>query len=361
MERIRDEAFSLFVDGLPLEMSWDWLLQVFRGIGEICDVFVSHKIRRNKECRFGFVRFKYLEDARKAIRNLNGTRIRDKMMMISFAKYGRNKKSWSIEGEDKDKIPVRNEENDWKTQNGMRSYKEAVLGVPNQQRREAWVRKRTDAEQDKEPVRVNKEIDNSNLNVVVARVVEEMFRSENLTEMKRIFANVMIETMKNIQGEEVNEVRDLVHSKNDEKTRVNGLIDKQHEFLEDELVRSLGWRFREGDDVLRKSLTVEASGQSAASVGPESKSAKQVCYFGPDVETRPGMGKGRRPSIEGIGSPNSSSPEFPPGFDAPYGLYEKPSEDHDQNSSLGNDGGDFEGEDNDEIEENGGDSSDKVP
>ena len=111
MERVRDDAFSLFVDGLPLEMSWDWLLQVFRGIGEICDVFVSHKIRRNKECRFGFVRFKYLEDARKAIRNLNGTRIRDKTMMISFAKYGRNKKPWSIEGEDKDKIPVRNEEN----------------------------------------------------------------------------------------------------------------------------------------------------------------------------------------------------------------------------------------------------------
>ena len=34
-------GFSLFVDGLPSEMTWDWLMQIFRGVGEIKDVFVS--------------------------------------------------------------------------------------------------------------------------------------------------------------------------------------------------------------------------------------------------------------------------------------------------------------------------------
>ena len=70
------EDWTLFIDGLPMQMTWDWLLQNFRGEGEVIDVFVSQKRRRNNEWRFGFVHFKKLEDARNAIRNLNGVMIR---------------------------------------------------------------------------------------------------------------------------------------------------------------------------------------------------------------------------------------------------------------------------------------------
>lgn len=62
-------------------------------------MFLYHKKRRNRECHFGFVQFEYLKDARKAVRDLNGISIRGKGMMISFAKYDRNRKPWNT-GED---------------------------------------------------------------------------------------------------------------------------------------------------------------------------------------------------------------------------------------------------------------------
>ena len=76
------EVYSLFIDELPMEMTWDWLLQIFRGEGEISDVYVSHKQRRMNDCRFGFVRFKKLEAAQNAIRNLDGIKIRGKLESI---------------------------------------------------------------------------------------------------------------------------------------------------------------------------------------------------------------------------------------------------------------------------------------
>ena len=82
----RTEAYSLFIDELPMEMTLDWLLQIFRGEGKIIEVYVSHKRRSKNDCRFGFVRFKKLEEAKKAIRNLDGVKIRDKFMKVSFAR-----------------------------------------------------------------------------------------------------------------------------------------------------------------------------------------------------------------------------------------------------------------------------------
>ena len=66
------ETVSLFVDGLPWEMNWRWLTHIFRGEGEVSDVYVSHKRRRCNSSKFGFVRFKKLEEATNAVNNLNG-------------------------------------------------------------------------------------------------------------------------------------------------------------------------------------------------------------------------------------------------------------------------------------------------
>ena len=89
------DAVSLFIYGLPMEMTWDWLLQIFRGEGEVTDVHVSHKRRSKYDHRFGFVRFKKLEEARKAVRNLNGVKIREKIMKVSFAKYDKQGRPWN--------------------------------------------------------------------------------------------------------------------------------------------------------------------------------------------------------------------------------------------------------------------------
>ena len=42
-EEVSNDPISLFIDDLPLDMAWVWLLQIFRGEGEVVDGFVSHK------------------------------------------------------------------------------------------------------------------------------------------------------------------------------------------------------------------------------------------------------------------------------------------------------------------------------
>ena len=86
------DAVSLFIDGLPMEMTWRWLLHIFREVGVVLDVYVSQKRRNNHACRFGFVRFEKVEEASKAIKVLDGVKIRGKIMKVSFAKYDKDGK-----------------------------------------------------------------------------------------------------------------------------------------------------------------------------------------------------------------------------------------------------------------------------
>ena len=83
----KKKVYSLFIDGLPWKITWDWLLDIFRGEGEVLDVYVSKKRRRFNGSRFGFVRYKNLEKAMKAARNLNGARLRGRRLKVSLAKY----------------------------------------------------------------------------------------------------------------------------------------------------------------------------------------------------------------------------------------------------------------------------------
>ena len=100
-------VFSLFIDGLPKEMTRDWLLHIFRGEGVVSnvyifweegvvsDVYVSSKRRRFHDYRFGFVRFELLVDAKKAVRNLDGAKIRGYRLQVSFAMYDKNGRPWT--------------------------------------------------------------------------------------------------------------------------------------------------------------------------------------------------------------------------------------------------------------------------
>ena len=78
------DAFSLYIDGLPMEMTWDWLLKIFRGEREVIDVHVSQKRRRNNNCWFGLFGFKKLDKASNAVRNLNDVKIREKSLKVFF-------------------------------------------------------------------------------------------------------------------------------------------------------------------------------------------------------------------------------------------------------------------------------------
>ena len=57
-------------------------------------MFVSHK-RQNINCRFGFVHFKKLDEAKKAVKNLNGVKIIDNFLKVSFAKFKRRGRPWN--------------------------------------------------------------------------------------------------------------------------------------------------------------------------------------------------------------------------------------------------------------------------
>ncbi|CAO2837905.1 unnamed protein product [Amaranthus hypochondriacus] len=79
--------FSLFVDDIPRSLSNAELRKIFQREGQVSDVYISKKVRlKKKEC-FGFVRYKYEQEAVKGIRKLNGLVLSGSNLAISMAKY----------------------------------------------------------------------------------------------------------------------------------------------------------------------------------------------------------------------------------------------------------------------------------
>ncbi|KAK9271150.1 hypothetical protein L1049_026739 [Liquidambar formosana] len=53
----RSQSTTLFVNNLPECMDNWWLCNMFKWYGEIADVFVPWRMRKRKNCQYGFVRF----------------------------------------------------------------------------------------------------------------------------------------------------------------------------------------------------------------------------------------------------------------------------------------------------------------
>ena len=187
-----NEAFSLFIDGLPVEMTRDWLLQIFRGEGEVIDVYVSQKRRHNNNCRFGFVRFKKLKDARNAIRNLNGAMCRGQNLKVSFAKYdknGRLRNDFALQETGKASKPVWRKHR--KGKYGEMSFKEVVAGLPLLLKVEDQALKNHIRVEDSDDTKEILELDKLNIKGMVWKVVEEVFKSSNIEELKRKIGDLM--------------------------------------------------------------------------------------------------------------------------------------------------------------------------
>lgn len=80
---------AVFVDHLPRGISPEWLRDLFSEFGRVEDVFVSKKMREKSSDAFGFVKFRKEEDAKEAISNLNGHKIKNSKMAVSLARYDR--------------------------------------------------------------------------------------------------------------------------------------------------------------------------------------------------------------------------------------------------------------------------------
>ena len=117
-----------------MKMTWEWLLQIFKGEGEVSDVFVSQKRRRNIDCRFGFVHVRKIDEARKAIFNLNGVKIRGKCLKVSFARFDKEGRPWDVsrlkETGKGDEVKGKEEKYREVIEVGM-NFKDVVEGRPN--------------------------------------------------------------------------------------------------------------------------------------------------------------------------------------------------------------------------------------
>ncbi|KAJ1699595.1 hypothetical protein LUZ63_008107 [Rhynchospora breviuscula] len=84
------DSFSLLVLNLTFRTSADDLYPLFDRYGEVVDIYIPRNRRTGDSRGFGFVRYKYFEDAQKAVDRLDGKMVDGRAMMVQFAKYGPN-------------------------------------------------------------------------------------------------------------------------------------------------------------------------------------------------------------------------------------------------------------------------------
>ncbi|CAO2838005.1 unnamed protein product [Amaranthus hypochondriacus] len=80
---------SLFVDGISRAITLQQLRRLFEKEGDVADVYISGKRRKNRVDSFGFVRYYNQHDANRAIKNLNESIFKGGKLLVSMAKYER--------------------------------------------------------------------------------------------------------------------------------------------------------------------------------------------------------------------------------------------------------------------------------
>ncbi|XP_072989871.1 serine/arginine-rich splicing factor SC35-like [Typha latifolia] len=86
---IRD-TFSLLVLNISFRTTADDLYPLFDRYGKVVDVFIPRDRRTGDSRGFAFVRYKYADEAQKAVEKLDGRNVDGRNIMVQFAKYGPN-------------------------------------------------------------------------------------------------------------------------------------------------------------------------------------------------------------------------------------------------------------------------------
>ena len=71
-------------------MTNSWMRKLFSHYGEVLDVFISMKKRRQQTATFGFIHYGKRSEALKAMEKVNGMVIRGDSILIKEAKYKRS-------------------------------------------------------------------------------------------------------------------------------------------------------------------------------------------------------------------------------------------------------------------------------
>ncbi|CAI9264481.1 unnamed protein product [Lactuca saligna] len=84
------DTYSLLVFNITFRTTADDLFPLFDKYGKVVDVFIPRDRRTGDSRGFAFVRYKYADEAQKAVEKLDGRVVDGREMMVQFAKYGPN-------------------------------------------------------------------------------------------------------------------------------------------------------------------------------------------------------------------------------------------------------------------------------
>ncbi|KAJ7965707.1 serine/arginine-rich splicing factor SC35-like [Quillaja saponaria] len=84
------DTYSLLVLNITFRTSADDLYPLFDKYGKVVDVFIPRDRRTGDSRGFAFVRYKYADEAQKAVEKLDGRIVDGREIMVQFAKYGPN-------------------------------------------------------------------------------------------------------------------------------------------------------------------------------------------------------------------------------------------------------------------------------
>ncbi|XP_074563183.1 uncharacterized protein LOC141819824 [Curcuma longa] len=84
------DTYSLLVLNISFRTTADDLFPLFDRYGKVVDVFIPRDRRTGDSRGFAFVRYKYADEAQKAVDRLDGRNVDGRNIMVQFAKYGPN-------------------------------------------------------------------------------------------------------------------------------------------------------------------------------------------------------------------------------------------------------------------------------
>ncbi|BBN67266.1 ortholog of human splicing factor SC35 [Prunus dulcis] len=84
------DTYSLLVLNITFRTSADDLFPLFDKYGKVVDIFIPRDRRTGESRGFAFVRYKYADEAQKAVERLDGKVVDGREITVQFAKYGPN-------------------------------------------------------------------------------------------------------------------------------------------------------------------------------------------------------------------------------------------------------------------------------
>ncbi|GLT93816.1 hypothetical protein SLE2022_115900 [Rubroshorea leprosula] len=84
------DTYSLLVLNIAFRTTADDLFPLFDRYGKVVDVFIPRDRWTGESREFAFVRYKYQDEAQKAVDKLEGRVVDGREIIVQFAKYGPN-------------------------------------------------------------------------------------------------------------------------------------------------------------------------------------------------------------------------------------------------------------------------------